>query len=109
MSGKKYNRAVRFHKLMYEAFLRFAWRGFYTWLEEKDVTHLTQLHETVKLMEELHTDVSQEKFCNILDHMRNSNGSLSNFWMSLLRHGGYSSRIDTGLKRRELDDALGVH
>ncbi|KAJ8039844.1 hypothetical protein HOLleu_13974 [Holothuria leucospilota] len=96
MSGKKYNHAVHFHKLMYEALLRLAWRGFYSWLEEKDAANLPQLHETIKLIEELNTDVSQETFCNILqhpscqcillqfelylDHKRSSNGSLSNFW-----------------------------
>ena len=28
MNGKKYNRAVQFHKLVYEALLRLAWKGF---------------------------------------------------------------------------------
>ena len=35
LKGRKYNRAVRFHKLMYEALQRLIWKGFQTWIEEK--------------------------------------------------------------------------
>lgn len=41
--GHKYNRAVRLHKLLYEAFLRLAWEAFQPWLEEdhqEDIIHL---------------------------------------------------------------------
>ena len=31
--GRNYNRAIRFHKLAYEAFMRVAWEGFYPWLD----------------------------------------------------------------------------
>lgn len=34
LEGRKYNRAIRVHKLMYEAFMRLSWSGFQTWLEE---------------------------------------------------------------------------
>jgi hypothetical protein len=100
MSGKKYNRAVRFHKLVYEAFLRLAWKGFYPWFEEHHVEHLPQLQDTIRLVGELHLDVSQETLNNVLqdpscqcvmqlfdrylDHLRESNGPLSQFWMSYL-------------------------
>ena len=68
MSGKKYNRAVRFHKLLYEAMLRLAWKGFYPWLEEHHVTKKPELQATTKLIEELHEDVSQATLDNVLQH-----------------------------------------
>ena len=34
MDGHKYNRSLRFHKVMYEALLRLAWKGFPEWLAE---------------------------------------------------------------------------
>ena len=37
LDGKKYNRAIRLHKLVYEALLRFAWSGFETWLGDGDI------------------------------------------------------------------------
>lgn len=33
LEGRKYNRAVRFHKLMYEALQRLIWKGFKIWAE----------------------------------------------------------------------------
>ena len=35
LEGRRYNRAVRFHKLMYEALQRLIWKGFQTWVEVK--------------------------------------------------------------------------
>ena len=34
LNGKAYNRAVRFRKLMFEAYMRLIWEGFVDWLEE---------------------------------------------------------------------------
>ena len=34
MDGRRYNRAVRFHKLMYEALMRLIWKGLRTWIDE---------------------------------------------------------------------------
>ena len=34
LEGRRYNGAVRLHKLMYEAFMRMAWTGFDNWLTE---------------------------------------------------------------------------
>ena len=36
LEGNKYNRAVRFHKLLYEALLRLAWNGFGEWIVSMD-------------------------------------------------------------------------
>ena len=44
MGGRKYNRAVRLHKLVYEALTRLAWKGFLSWLQAihtDDVVHMS--------------------------------------------------------------------
>ena len=48
LDGKKYNRAIRLHKLVYEALLRLAWSGFEAWLGDGDKNELaeTLLHVT---------------------------------------------------------------
>ena len=33
MEGRKYNRAIRLHKLIYESLMRLAWKGFLSWLQ----------------------------------------------------------------------------
>ena len=35
LEGRSYNRAIRFHKLMFEALNRLAWNGFQRWIEER--------------------------------------------------------------------------
>ena len=32
LDGRRYNRSVRFHKLMYEALQGLAWKGFQSWV-----------------------------------------------------------------------------
>ena len=36
LDGKKYNKAIRLHKLVYEALLRLVWSGFEAWLGDGD-------------------------------------------------------------------------
>ena len=33
LEGRRYNRAVRLHKLVYEALMRLVWQGFRPWIE----------------------------------------------------------------------------
>lgn len=43
IDGHRYNQTVRLHKLLYDAFLRLAWKGFHPWLEQnhqEDLIHL---------------------------------------------------------------------
>ena len=40
MEGRKYNRGVRLHKLLYEALMRQTWKGFLSWLE---TTHMNNM------------------------------------------------------------------
>ena len=34
LDGRRYNRGVRFHKLMYETLQGLAWKGFQSWIEK---------------------------------------------------------------------------
>ena len=58
MEGRKYNRTVRVHKLVYESLLRLAWKGFLVWLEEHHVGDLQLLTETLKLIDSLRDSIS---------------------------------------------------
>ena len=96
MEGCKYNRAVRLHKLLYEAFMRLVWRGFLPWLETKHSDTLVHLEETLIFTNGFCEEVSQtdvhemvenqscehifKLFGVYLDYPRN--GALSAFWMS---------------------------
>ena len=42
---RRYNRAVRFHKLMYKALMRVAWPGFQHWLEENQQSKKRAVHD----------------------------------------------------------------
>ena len=46
LNGKAYNRAVRFHKLIYEACTGLIWESFIDWLHE---THSTEIQNLVFL------------------------------------------------------------
>lgn len=101
LSGKQYNRAVRLHKLLYEALSRLAWKGFYRWLEERQTPYRIQSGEMSRLVTELREDICQEEFERVLqhpsaifmlqlfdtflDHLKSTNGKTSTLWMSYLR------------------------
>ena len=57
MEGRKYNRAVRIHKLVYEALIRLAWKGFLPWLEANHATELHHLDETLQSIATFHGNV----------------------------------------------------
>ena len=95
LCGKKYNRAIRLHKLMYEALLRLAWSGFETWLKDEDKNELTETLFRVKTFsknisgktwlefQEVHSCTHiLELFQGYLDFLRTKHGDLSSFWMS---------------------------
>lgn len=99
MEGRKYNRAVRLHKLVYEALMRLAWKGFLLWLNDKHPTEVRNLEEALRGIGSFHDDVCQvsltellenasftitmELFQVYLDSLRSQHG-LSAFWMSYL-------------------------
>ena len=102
MEGRKYNRAVRLHKLVYEAMVRMAWKGFLPWLQAKHVEEVCNLEETLKSVEAFQDGVSHAQveevlqsasctrilklFENYLDSLRDGCG-LSAFWASYLDMG----------------------
>lgn len=100
LEGRQYNRGVRLYKLMYEALLRLAWRGFSGWLEEYHPDDLKQVEEALNSVKILHADVCEttlndtlmntsvsttiNRFTEYLDHLRIHQGKLASFWMSFL-------------------------
>ena len=99
LDGRRYNRAVRFHKLMYEALQRLAWKGFQSWIEEIPEKNLSVQQFSNGLIP-LYNDLCQREFDAVmksqpysefivlydrrLDYLGTSNGKLSSFWMSYL-------------------------
>ena len=97
LDGRKYNRAVRMHKLVYEALMRIAWAGFLDWLGTRETD---RLDETISLVKDLASDISQAAFQNVISNdsflrivhlfqqyrnfLHNDNGGLSAFWVSYL-------------------------
>ena len=59
LESRRYNRAVRFHKLMYEAFMRMAWTGFENWLTENQQSKKRAVDNTVNGLASLY-----DKICN---------------------------------------------
>ena len=54
LQGKQYNRAVRLHKITYEALMRLAWAGFKEWVEVKCPDDLPKLNDALDAMRALH-------------------------------------------------------
>jgi len=100
LEGRHYNRGVRLYKLLYEALLRLAWKGFYLWLAEHHSEDGRHIEETITAMRTLRADVSQDtlesvlpndsvsviltRFLEYLDHLHNNQGQLASFWASFL-------------------------
>jgi hypothetical protein len=100
LEGRRYNRAVRLHKLVYEALLRVAWNTFCNWLEENHLVDLQSLDDTINQMDKLKEKITQKQlnevmahpscarilvlFNRYLDFLRQENGDLSSFWMSYI-------------------------
>ena len=97
MDGRRYNRAVRLHKLVYEERMRLAWKNFFPWLEENHARDVHYLDEAQKSIASFHSNVSQGSFQEVLENescthilklfqvylesLRDEH-SLSAFWMS---------------------------
>ena len=121
LDGKKYNRAVRLHKLVYEALLWTAWQGFYPWLEEHHLLELPKLNEAIVELEKLRNKLSQDQLNDVLLHPScarifqvfhtyltfpgNENGNLFKFWM------GYIDMVEIvlGLIRASHEGNLLLH
>ena len=100
LEGRQYNRAVRTHKCMYEAFLRMAFKEFPVWMEQHHLLHKGCIDEGVKVIQQLHEGLSPKTYNDVmsdtrldrmlhyfelfLDFLRSNNGDLSAFWMSYI-------------------------
>ena len=95
LEGKRYNRAVRFHKLLYESLMRAAWPRFQTWLVENHANRKRAANDDVKLLcdgiseSKVHEQLGKASFSELqelfhlcLDFLRHNNGKLFTFWMS---------------------------
>lgn len=100
MDGRRYNRGVRFHKLMYEALMRLVWTGFRSWIEEnhKDAKNFVDVF--FNDLEKLYFNICEKEFKKhmasssfaefvklfemYMDFLRLENGKLSEFWMSYI-------------------------
>lgn len=68
LDGRHYNRAVRFHKLVYEALLRLAWKGFLSWLEIFHKEKEDLVRDIRNKLEYLEDNLCQEKFEELKDN-----------------------------------------
>lgn len=94
LDGHKYNRAVRFHKLLYEALLRLAWKGFLHYQESHNSEDISDLIEgfASDICHATFTEVLENpsyisvlnKFGEYLEHLRSGAGDLAAYWMSYL-------------------------
>ena len=100
LEGRRYNRAVRLHKLVYEALMRQAWSGFRVWIAEKHNDKAYLVEDMFVSLQSLRDNVCaaefQTKFCDnsfskvtelfrrYMLVLRHENGKLSEFWMSYL-------------------------
>ena len=101
LSGKHYNRAVRFHKLIFETCMRLIWESFLNWVSQSEINDVAvnqgldivnKLNDQEEVNEILFELVCSDKvvadlfklfqdFCQLLCE---SSGTLSRFWMSYI-------------------------
>ena len=67
MEGRKYNRVVRLHKIVYEAMMRLAWKGFLPWIQVNHRVEVHHLEEALRSISTFHDDVSQASFTERMD------------------------------------------
>ena len=68
MEGRKYNRAVRLHKLVYEALLRLTWTGFRSWLETTHVEDMVHLDKALEAIDSVAKEISHADLEQILNN-----------------------------------------
>ena len=87
LEGRMYKRAVRVHKIIYEAVLRLAWKGFITLLETHQPNQMHAVSALIDQVSDARGEMSQTKF----DELLSSDGLaesliLWNQFLSYLRH-----------------------
>ena len=100
LEGRRYNRAVRLHKLLYEALMRQVWSGFRKWIAEKHSEKTSLVDDMFVSLQSLRVNVCEaefqrkfhdnsflevtELFERYMFFLRSENGKLSEFWVSYL-------------------------
>ena len=100
LDGRRYNRGVRLHKIMYEALMRLVWQGFGAWIEENHKESKTTVDSFFSEIGELYDDICETQFKKhmtstpsvdfvkmfdkYIEFLRHENGKLSKFWLSYL-------------------------
>lgn len=62
MDGRRYNRGVRFHKLMYEALMRLVWKGFRPWIAENHEESKDLIEDSFQELDLLYNDICEKEF-----------------------------------------------
>ncbi|PIK43759.1 hypothetical protein BSL78_19394 [Apostichopus japonicus] len=75
MDGHKYNRSIRLHKLVYEAFMRLAWKGFLPWLKITHASEMIHLENTLRTIKDFADDVCNSSLREVME-MSRSHASL---------------------------------
>ena len=101
LEGKHYNRAVRLHKLVYEALMRLVWKSFVDYLKDTQCgddtmmlrnyrdnlykLHGSSSHQTLEkaLQDESYLKVMQ-MFTDYKDNLSTNKGPLAAFWMTYI-------------------------
>ena len=98
LEGGNFNRAIRLHKIMFEALNQLAWNRFQRWIEEHYKDKTPRVDELMKGLKQLNDSTCKLEFKDFMrsplfqevlqlflsysHHLRHSNGKLSKFWMS---------------------------
>ena len=67
LEGRKYNRAVRLHNIVYVAMMRLAWKGFLLLVHVNHGAEVHHLEEAPKRISTFHNEVSQTSFTALMD------------------------------------------
>ena len=122
LEGRSYNRAIRVHKLAYEALMRVAWRGFQPWVDERCPLDMNQIRRALDEVANLGNDLTKdnhdrviqsqpfkclnERFEEFVDHLRKTNGPLAAFWMSyidMVANAAHGKSFNTDMKSLQED------
>ena len=98
LEGRSFNRAFRFHKLMFEALNRLTRNGFQQWIEEHHEDKKPRVDDLIKGLKQLIDSTCEPEFNDVMssplfeevsqlflsysNHLHHSSGKLSKFWMS---------------------------
>ena len=99
IEGRKYNRSIRTHKLMYEALIRLAWKGFYADCVTNDESLKEKVYDLTLKVDDMSDNICGDTFSETLAsdefkdvstefykyiQMLRGKGDLSCFWMSYI-------------------------